>query len=55
MAAGLSYNYAAKQVDDDVLEALTKLAEEASLQKNLKPYTMEKSSTQEKNVWFFIT
>ena len=31
MAAGLAYNYAAKQVDDDVLEALVKLAEEAQL------------------------
>ena len=31
MAAGLVYNYAAKQVDDDVLEALVKLAEEAQL------------------------
>lgn len=28
MAEGLVYNYAAKQVDDDVLEALVKLAEE---------------------------
>ena len=27
MAEGLVYNYAAKQVDDDVLEALVKLAE----------------------------
>ena len=31
MAAGLSYNYAAKAVDDDVLEGLGKLAEEAQL------------------------
>ncbi len=31
MAAGLSYNYAAKAVDADVLEALKKLAEEAQL------------------------
>ena len=29
MAAGMAYNYAAKQVDDDVLEALKKLAKEA--------------------------
>ncbi len=28
---GIAYNYAAKQVDDDVLEALVKLAEEAQL------------------------
>ena len=31
MAAGMAYNYAAKQVDDDVLEALKKLAKEAQL------------------------
>ena len=30
MAAGLAYNYAAKQVDDDVLEALVKLAERST-------------------------
>ena len=31
MAGGFSYNYAAKQVDDKVLAALVKLAEEAQL------------------------
>ena len=31
MASGLSFNYAAKQVDDTVLTALTELAEEAEL------------------------
>ena len=31
MAAGLVYNYAAKQVDEKVLDALVKLAEEAQL------------------------
>ena len=31
MAAGLAYNYAAKQVDDQVLETLAKLAEETQL------------------------
>ena len=31
MAEGLNYNYAAKQVDSDVLDALTKLADEAQL------------------------
>ena len=31
MAEGLSYNYAAKQVDSDVLNALVKLADEAQL------------------------
>ena len=38
MAAGMAYNYAAKQVDDDVLEALKKL----SLQKNMQLFIMEK-------------
>lgn len=36
MAAGLSFNYAAKQVDDDVLAALVKLAEEAQLSEKFK-------------------
>ena len=31
MAEGLSFNYAAKQVDDTVLAALAELAEEAQL------------------------
>ena len=31
MAEGLAYNYAAKQVDDDVIDALVTLAEEAEL------------------------
>mgnify|MGYP000755186206 FL=1 len=31
MAEGFSYNYAAKAVDDDVLDALVKLAKEAQL------------------------
>ncbi|MBO5657706.1 MAG: glucose-6-phosphate isomerase, partial [Agathobacter sp.] len=31
MAAGMTYNYAAKQVDDTVLEALAKVAEEMQL------------------------
>ena len=31
MGAGLVYNYAAKKVDDNVLAALAKLAEEAQL------------------------
>ena len=31
MAEGLAYNYAAKQVNEDVLAALVKLAEEAQL------------------------
>ena len=36
MAAGLAYNYAAKQVDDTVLEALAKLADEAQLAEKFK-------------------
>ncbi len=36
MAAGLAYNYAAKQVDEDVLDALAKLAEEAQLTEKYK-------------------
>ena len=36
MAAGLSYNYAAKQVDDDVLAALAELAREAQLTEKYK-------------------
>ncbi len=47
MASGLSFNYAAKQVDDEVLEVLAELADEAQLLKNSKNYTTEQSSTQE--------
>ncbi|MDO5383036.1 MAG: glucose-6-phosphate isomerase [Eubacteriales bacterium] len=36
MAGGLSFNYASKQVDEDVLEALAKLAEEAELVKKFE-------------------
>ena len=36
MAAGLSYNYAAKAVDDDILQALSSLAEEAELVEKYK-------------------
>ena len=39
MAEGLVYNYAAKQVDDDVLEALVKLAEEAQLSEKFESFT----------------
>ena len=42
MAAGLAYNYAAKQVDDDVLEGLKKLAKKHSLLKNTQLSTMAK-------------
>lgn len=55
MAEGLVYNYAAKQVDDDVLEALVKLAEEAQLSENLRSFTTVQSLTPERTVWFFIS
>ena len=49
MAAGMAYNYAAKQVDDDVLEALKKLAKEAQLtEKYAALYNGEVINTGEK-------
>ena len=36
MAADLSYNYASKQVNDDILKALSSLAEEAELAEKYK-------------------
>ena len=36
MAEGFAFNYAAKQVDDNVLEALVKLAKEAQLSEKFK-------------------
>ena len=36
MAAGLAYNYAAKEVDETVLDALSKLADEAELVEKFK-------------------
>ncbi|MCM1193632.1 MAG: glucose-6-phosphate isomerase [Butyrivibrio sp.] len=49
MAAGLSYNYAAKQVDDGVLEALVKLAEETQLAEKFEAlYNGEVINTGEK-------
>ncbi|MGN0393697.1 MAG: glucose-6-phosphate isomerase, partial [Bariatricus sp.] len=51
MAAGLAYNYAAKQVDDDVLNALAKLAEEAQLTEKFKAlYNGEVINTGEKRL-----
>ena len=51
MAAGLAYNYAAKQVDADVLEALKKLAEEAQLVEKYKAlYNGEMINTGEKRL-----
>lgn len=49
MAAGLVYNYAAKQVDDGVLEALAKLAEERQLAEKFEAlYNGEVINTGEK-------
>ena len=51
MAAGLQYNYAAKQVDDTVLEALAALAEEAQLtEKYAALYNGEVINTGEKRL-----
>ena len=51
MAAGLTYNYAAKQVDDQVLEVLVKLAEEAQLSEKFKAlYNGEVINTGEKRL-----
>ena len=36
MAAGMTYNYAAKQVDDEIISLLVKLAEEAQLAEKYK-------------------
>ncbi len=51
MAAGLAYNYAAKQVDKKVLAALEKLAEEAQLTEKYKAlYNGEVINTGEKRL-----
>ena len=51
MAAGLAYNYAAKQVDEKVLDALVKLAEEAQLgEKFAALYNGEVINTGEKRL-----
>ena len=51
MAAGLAYNYAAKQVDEKVLAALEKLAEEAQLTEKYKAlYNGEVINTGEKRL-----
>ena len=50
-AAGLSYNYASKQVDEDVLSALEKLADEAQLADKFKAlYNGEVVNTGEKRL-----
>ncbi len=49
MAAGLTFNYAAKQVDDKILEALVKLAEETQLAEKFEAlYNGEVINTGEK-------
>lgn len=51
MAAGLSYNYAAKKVDDTILEALAKLAQEAQLSEKYEAlYNGEVINTGEKRL-----
>ena len=51
MADGLTYNYAAKQVNDNVLNALAKLAEEAQLTEKYKElYNGEVINTGEKRL-----
>ena len=48
MAAGMVYNYAAKQVDDTILEGLAKLAEEAQLAEKFETlYNGERVNTGE--------
>ena len=51
MAAGLAYNYAAKEVDDDVLKALEAFAKEAQLAEKFKAlYNGEVVNTGEKRM-----
>lgn len=51
MAAGLAYNYAAKQVDDEILKALAKLAEETQLAEKFEAlYNGEVINTGEKRM-----
>ena len=51
MAEGLVYHYAAKQVDDTVLDALKKLADEAQLAEKFKAlYNGEVINTGEKRL-----
>ena len=44
MAEGFTYNYAAKAVDDNVLDALVKLAEEAQLAEKFEARQQEKKT-----------
>lgn len=52
---GLTFNYAAKAVDDNVLAILDKLAKEAQLVENMSHCTMAQLSIQERSVWFCIS
>ena len=55
MAAGFTYNYAAKAVDDNVLAALVKLADEAQLADKFKElYNGAVINTGENRLVFFI-
>ena len=48
MAEGFAYNFAAKQVDDEVLEGLKKLAEEAQLTEKFEALYNGEVITQER-------
>ncbi len=51
MAAGLSFNYAAKEIDDAILDALKKLANEAQLSEKFEAlYNGEVINTGEKRL-----
>ena len=54
MAEGLTYHYAAKQVDDKVIDALAKLADEAQLAEKFEELYNGRSSTPARTVWCFI-
>ena len=55
MAAGLAFNYAAKQVDDKALEAFAKLAEEMQLAEKFEAlYNGEVINTGEKRMVLHI-
>lgn len=54
MAEKLTYNFAAKEVDDTVLEKLAALARKQSLLTSSRSFIMVPLSIQERTVWFFI-
>ena len=55
MAEGLAFNYAARPVDEGVLEALKKLAEEAQLAEKFKALYNGEMINTERRDWFSIT